>query len=199
VPEVVESNSEPGVTAPSRLTLGPTAAAEALGISRVALWKATRSGRVEQLASGAYDVEACRAALEKNSQPKNAKAGRSQKGHLARVAQVEQDRDAAPPRIDFDLPPAADSMAEAARRLEWLKLREKELKVDREEGRLVPLAEVNAHVAGMIMTARDELMRIPREEAGSLAQTTDPIRCEEIVAGRICRVLDKLTEFKRAA
>ena len=40
--------------------LGLRAAARALGISHVALLKATKGGRVAKLQNGRYDVEACR-------------------------------------------------------------------------------------------------------------------------------------------
>jgi hypothetical protein len=48
-----------------------------------------------------------------------------------------------------------ESIAEAARQLEWQRVREKTLKVDREEGLLVSLVAVNAFVAGMIVYARE--------------------------------------------
>src|SRR5579862_6477070 len=187
------------------MILGLRAAARELGISHVGLWKAQQAGRVQKLPDGKYDVEACRAALEQNSHPGQARAGRSQKAHQDRLAAMavvpsidevsggayevatttpEADRSlaasgiVASPVPRFEPTPDPNSIAEAGRQLEWEKVREKRLKLDREEGRLVPIAEVNAFVAGMIISARDELIRIAREEAGSLSQTSDPIACE---------------------
>lgn len=163
---------------------GLRAAAAALGISDVALLKAKKTGRIKTEPDGTYDVEACRVALAANSHPVQSRVARMQKRG---------------PRVDSKAAPDDGSIAEAARQLEWEKLREKRLKVDREEARLVPLHEVNAFVAGMVIKARDEFLRIGREEAGALAQISDPVKCEEIVTARVVEALEKLTEYRPAA
>jgi hypothetical protein len=89
--------------------------------------------------------------------------------------------------------------AEASRQLEWQRVRSLQLKVDREEGRLVALDQVNAFVAGMILKARDELTRIPLEVRDVLAQETDPIRCGQLIETKIQAALVKLSEYRIAA
>jgi hypothetical protein len=125
--------------------------------------------------------------MARNTNPGKSKSARAQ----------QTPREPIQERLDTE--PDQNSLAEAARQLEWEKLREKRLKVDREESRLVPIAEVNAFVAGMIIKARDELVRIGQEEASALAQEMDPMKCEAIVSGRIFSVLEKLTEYRQAA
>jgi hypothetical protein len=99
----------------------------------------------------------------------------------------------------FSLLPAEGTQAHASLQLETLKVREKQIKLDREEGRLVELAPLNAYVAGMIMTAREELMHIPTELRDDLAQQTDPLECERMVATRIRQVLARMSEYRLAA
>jgi hypothetical protein len=89
--------------------------------------------------------------------------------------------------------------AEASRQLEWQRVRSLQLKVDREEGRLVPLDQINAFVAGMILKARDELTRIPLEVRDVLAQESDPIRCGHLIETKIQAALVKLSEYRIAA
>ena len=89
--------------------------------------------------------------------------------------------------------------AEASRQLEWQRVRSLQLKVDREEGRLVALDQINAFVAGMILKARDELTRIPMEVRDVLAQESDPIRCGHLIETKIQAALVKLSEYRIAA
>lgn len=177
-------------------SLGLRAAARELGISHVALLKAEKTGRVKKSPDGKFDVEACRRSLELNSHPVQSRVARLQRKQPAPEA-VEP---VAPPAADQEPvdAPADGSIAEAARQLEWEKLREKRLKIDREESRLVDVAAVNSWVAGMIMKARDELVRIGPELRDSLGQETDGIKCEAMVTDRIMQALEKLSEYKPA-
>jgi hypothetical protein len=175
-------------------------AARQLGISHVALMKAVKSGRVAKRQDGSFDVEACRVALDLNTHPGKSRAARTQQSDTASTSPSISER---PETFDPAMRPAIasideikDSTLEAVRQLEWEKVREKRLKLDREEGRLVELAPVNAWVAGMIVRARDELMRIPTELRDKLAHETDPLACEAMLLGRMEGVLARLAEFR---
>jgi hypothetical protein len=171
-------------------TLGLRAAARAIGVSHVALLKAETDGRVPKRVNGLFDVEACRAAMAANSHPTKARAGRSQQQHKPVIvpAAVEPDEEG----------PPAQSIAEAARQLEWEKVRAIRQKTDREEGRLVELIAVNAFVAGMIMKARDELIRIGAEIADVVACESDPVKCRATIDDRIGQALENLKEYRPA-
>jgi hypothetical protein len=167
-------------------TLGLRPAARELGISHVALLKAESDGRVPKRVAGKFDLAACRKALGQNSQPAKSRAARSQQRK-------------APEAPGEDGLPEGSSMAEAARQLEWEKLRAIRLKIDREDSKLVEVVAVNAFVAGMIMKARDELVRIGSELADRLSQETDPAKCRVYVDDRIFLVLANLKEYQPAA
>jgi hypothetical protein len=165
--------------------LGLRAAARELKISHVALLKAESDGRVPARIGGKFDVELCRAALAANTNPGKSKSARAQ-----------QNRPHDPDTQGIE--PSGDTLAEASRLHEWEKVRALKLKTDREEGRLVELSVINAFVAGMIMKARDELVRIGAELADSLAQTSDPVKCRALVDDRINQALFNLKTFEPA-
>jgi hypothetical protein len=166
--------------------LGLRAAARELGISHPALLKAERAGRVKKLSDGSFDVEACRTAIEANSSPRH-----------SRIARIQQNRpvptviEATPEEIT-----ANRTLAEAARQLEWEKLRAQKQKTDREAGLLCEVSAVNAYVAGMIIKARDDLSRIGQEISDRLANETDAVKCRVIVDDRIFQVLESLKEYR---
>jgi hypothetical protein len=89
-----------------------------------------------------------------------------------------------------------DTFQEAQRQKEWIRVKRDALELRRKEGEVVPLAEINAWCAGMVIRAREVLIRIAPELKDRLAQETDPIRCEKLIAGEINRALNELAEYK---
>jgi hypothetical protein len=163
----------------TRLGLRP--AAVKLGISHVALLKAAKAGRVQRGEDGLFDVEACVEALKTNSHPGKQASARAQ----------QQEKPA---------PEAGDrSYNEACTQEKWLAVEERKLKLAQRRGELVGIAEINAYVAGMIIRARDILLRIGPELRDRLSQETDPVRCEEWVAAEVNRSLAELAEFRSGA
>ena len=73
------------------------------------------------------------------------------------------------------------------------KLRDLDLKT--REGKLIEAEPVRRAVSTMIIKARNELIRIPRELRDRLAQTTDAIEIEGLLEDRIKRALSNLSEF----
>lgn len=174
-------------------TLGLRATARAIGVSHVALLKAETDGRVPKRVNGLFDVDACRKAMSANSHPTKARAGRSQQQKPVVVPAA-----VVPPAGPDEEGPPPQSIAEAARQLEWQKVRALTLKSDLAEGRLVELVAVNAFVAGMIMKARDELVRIGAEIADALARESDPAKCRAALDDRIFQTLANLKEYRPA-
>ncbi|HEY4088862.1 MAG TPA: hypothetical protein VGM43_23185 [Bryobacteraceae bacterium] len=162
------------------------------GLSNNGLKKAITDGRCPPIPEGAFDVDdyvqRARREIKASTRPA-----------LSRAARMQQQQPARPPEpgdeeaesVEGDL-----SLAEASRRLEWAKAREKELKVEEQKGKLVDTALINNWVAGMIITARDELARIGPELRERLANELDPIVCEKMVTDRISQVLQKLRQFE---
>jgi hypothetical protein len=167
--------------------------ANALNVSRQRFVKMIEEGKVPPRPEGkTWNVEeylaTCRHLIGENTRPALSRAARKQQKNPVYL-------DGPDTRGEL-IAPAVGTLAEATRLLEWEKYREKRIKVDQEEGKLVEISAVNAFVAGMIIRARDELTRIGPEIRERLAQENDPIKCESMVSDRIFQVLEKLTEYR---
>src|ERR1700680_4506229 len=91
-----------------------------------------------------------------------------------------------------------ESINQAQRRKEVAIADLRELELKQKRGELVAVSEVNAFVSGMIVRARDILLRIAPELRDRLATCTDPIECEAMVTDEVHRALRELSEFKTA-
>ena len=158
------------------MRLGLRAAAKALGISHVALLKAAKAGRVSRAEDGSFNVEECKKQLERNTNPKKRHSERAESGSGNNAG-------------DYNA---------AATQLEWLKVDKTKLELERRRGELVPIAEINAYVAGMIIRARDILLRIGPELRDRLAQEADPVACEGLIDGEVQRALRELAEYEHS-
>ena len=163
------------------MALGLRAAARELGISHVALHKAEKAGRVKQEPNGGFDIEKCRKALAENSNPEKQRQARSQRKSPATSQNAES---------------GEHTYSEALRRREWLKVEKEELSLERQRGELVELTPINAFVAGMILKAQEELLRIGPELRDRLAQETDSIKCEGLVTAKIEQALNHLAQYR---
>jgi len=88
------------------------------------------------------------------------------------------------------------SYFEAQRQREWIRVEKEKLELDLRREQVVELAPINAWGAGMILKAREELLRIAPELRDRLAQETDPIACEKLVAARVNAALSVLAEYR---
>ena len=170
--------------------VGLRAAAKELKISHVALLKAFKNGRVKKLEDGSFDVEKCRRALELNSHPGKQAAARSQQ------TKAEPTTSTTDARLEgAGEPESGASYTEALRVREWIRVEKEKLNLARQRAELAAIVEINAWIAGMIMRARDILLRIPPELRDKLAQEDDPVRCEELLMEEIHRSLRELAEY----
>ena len=167
--------------------MGVMETAKSLGVSHVAIIKAEREGRIPKRVNGLFDVELCRVAIIQNSAPKKQRAGRSQQGGSVSTVPSGTGGES-----------ENESIAEAARQLEWEKVRALKQKTDKDEGHLVEVVAVNAFVAGMIIKARDELTRVGAELADRLGRESSPPQCMARVDDRISQALPALHEYRPA-
>jgi hypothetical protein len=168
-----------------------TSLAKRVDLSVNGLKKALEDGRCPPIpvppTSAAEWATVARRQIKARTRPALSNAARKQQRKPVNLSEVVGEI----PEADGD-----ETLAEAARQLEWEKLREKQIKNEREEGRLVEVVVINAFVAGMIMKARDELIRIGAEIADRLARESDPAKCRALVDDRISQSLEALTEYR---
>jgi len=177
------------------------------GATLAAVQKALKNQRITRAADGSIDFErADREWLEHSDQSKfrgdypddlgGQTGGRvgGQGGHSADDHHEGPEPDAGDDQADAEHDP--ESYREAQRRREWVRVRREELALARLKGELAPVAEVNAWVAGMILRAKEILLRIAPELRDRLAQEKDAAKCEALVTAEVQRALNQLAEFK---
>jgi hypothetical protein len=178
-------------------------AAKQLELTHQALVKAAQCGRVTREADGTYDVSKVRQQLAENT---NALKRRKSK-RPAQLVVTESGNQAEVITGSVAVPITENgaqkgdnrTLAEAQRRREWLKVQKDELELARKRAELAPIGEINAWVAGMIIRAREVLVRIGPELKDRLAQQPNPHECERLVMGEVHRALNELAEFKPVA
>jgi len=172
-------------------------AAKHLGITQPALVKAAKTGRVTREKDGTYDVERVRKQLAQNT---NALKRRPGKKPVAESDNQSSEAVISPitiPIAEEVAPEPGDrTLAEAQRQREWIRVQKDALTLARDRAELAPIGEINAWVAGMIIRAREILMRIAPELKDRLAQQSNPHECERLVADEVKRALNELAEFK---
>ncbi|HUQ90901.1 MAG TPA: hypothetical protein VM120_04405 [Bryobacteraceae bacterium] len=141
---------------------------------------------------GGYDVEKCRVALERNTNPEKSRQAKAQQRKAAAVTTVTTDR----PQSEDSAGSPERTYSEALRQQAWVKLERDKLDLQKRQAELVELGPINAFIAGMILRARDEMVRIAPELRDQLAQEADPIRCEAMLAKRIERSLGAMAEYR---
>jgi hypothetical protein len=100
----------------------------------------------------------------------------------------------APEGMRGRLPQTALGRVQLARdlaRANWERMR-----LDREQGKLVPINEVTRFYTEMLLRVRDELSSVGAETMNSLADTNDAIECCEIVDRRIEKALRSISEWR---
>jgi hypothetical protein len=163
----------------------------ASGGSLAAVQKALATGRIEIGADGLIDPEeADRGWLERTN---------SSQSRQVREKRQGTKESAEEPRHSSAGSSEGQSYFEAQRQREWIRVQKDQLELDLRRQQVVELAPINAWGAGMILKAREELLRIAPELRDRLAQEADPIACEQLVAARIQSALNVLAEYRHKA
>ncbi len=167
---------------------GPVAKwAERYGISRQAAYKRLK-GHGIPVTRGRVDFDQADMIWAKSVNPLQQQrgAGRAAPATAAPAGPVRPILSAAP----------ISSLSAAQLRRELVRLEKETLLLGEQKKLLVPVGEVNAWVSGMIIRAKDVLLRIGPELRDRLAQESNPIRCEDLVMAEVRRSLSELAEYR---
>jgi hypothetical protein len=109
-----------------------------------------------------------------------------------------QNRDASKVRKTMRAAVEADngSYLAAKTQREYVRLKLDDLELARKRGELAPVGEINAWVSGMIIRARDILLRMPGDLKDRMAQQTNAHECEALMMQEVHRPLNELAEFR---
>lgn len=87
---------------------------------------------------------------------------------------------------------SGETIARAQLRKEIALANNRELEYFQKRQLLVPVAHVNRWFGGVIIQARDALLRLPAELRDRIAAETDPIECERVIREKLVEVLKRL-------
>jgi hypothetical protein len=168
-------------------------------VTHPTLLTAVQKGRITREVDGSYDVSKIRRQLAATAnQAKMRKAAKPAASHPGVVNGLASGVMHPTVTRANEIDGQNRTFAEAQRRREWLRVERDRIELMRKRSELVPIAEINAFVAGMIIRAREILMRIAPELKDRLAQTANPHECETLVAGEVFRALNELAEYRPA-
>lgn len=162
--------------------------AKALGVSHVAVIKAFQTGRIPRETDGSYNLEKVKLAWEANTNPSQSRRARTQQRTTSETPPGTTDA------VAGEIPEG--SIAEANRRKEWLTVQDKQLTLERKRGEIASVAEVNAFVSGMIIRAKDIMLRIGPELRDKLANETSAARIEALINAEVNRALREMQEYR---
>jgi phage terminase Nu1 subunit (DNA packaging protein) len=162
--------------------------AEELGISRQAVSKAEKTGRITRAASGLFDLDAAAIQYRLHTDPEQRARSLQQKGGGVEVMD--------PPVLE--LPPTSDAarlVREKARReaaeadLAELELREK-------RGEIMAMSEHRRVLFSLTRAIRDALLQIPSRSAALVAAEISQPQCQAILDAEMRKVLQQLAAWQ---
>ena len=187
--------------------------AKAVGMSESGVRKAEKYKRIVLFSDGSVNLEASKKRLAENTDPARQRVRtKVRTGAQVRSGEVRTSAEAAPPieneeqalgavelvrRVleqgghDAPASPVTFQTARVAESI--LKSRERELRLQRQRGELVPIADVRSHVAKAFVGYRQTIQRIPVRHAASIAAELG------VDAGKLERLMAKAIQIELEA
>lgn len=149
------------------------------GISPQAAYKRIKSGRVKLTANGKIDSDEAGKQWDRNKNLRQQLRGAPQQ--------------AARPKAP-EAPQRADSLADAQRAREWLKVAKDKILLDQLQGSVLPKQEVERAWSAMISAARSRLLLLPDKVAPRVAVISEVLEVRAVLDEAIREALSALSE-----
>lgn len=158
------------------------------GVSHVTVLNRIKSGKIPTTSDGKIDPRAADAAWKKNHDPDRQlrKDVAPNSGHIAAESM-------SPGPAAAGTEPISE-LREYRTKRELIRLQKETLDLGLLKKRLIDSDEVAAAWSGMITRAKNMLLAIPDELGDILASEYNPIRCRELLRGKIEKALVNLAE-----
>lgn len=163
--------------------------ARELKITRQAVSKAEKAGRISRAASGMFDLDAARIQYQLHTDPEQ----------QARSMQQRSDGGTEvldPPAVELRGDAAALIAAKARREQAEAQLAELELAEKR--GEIMAVGEHKRVLFALARTVRDAVLQISSRSAALVAATDDRQQCQAILDAEVRKVLDQLVAWRPA-
>jgi hypothetical protein len=163
-----------------------------LGVSHTAINKAARKGRIPREPDGSFDLEKVRAVWDVNVDHRQRRPSVEPKPAVQPAEKLRKGPGKSSSKAD------PESLYEATRRTQWLKVLEKELDLAKRKGEVMLVAEVEKLIANMISSARGRLLLLANEVAPRVAVITSVLECQAIIDNEVRKALSALSETNAA-
>jgi 16S rRNA G1207 methylase RsmC len=163
--------------------------ARELKITRQAVSKAEKAGRISRAASGMFDLDAARIQYQLHTDP----------DQQSRSLQQRSDGGTEvldPPAVELRGDAAALIAAKARREQAEAQLAELELAEKR--GEIMAVGEHKRVLFALARTVRDAVLQIPARSAALVAATDDRQQCQAILDAEVRKVLEQLAAWRPA-
>lgn len=171
---------------------GAKLAAE-LGITRQAVHKAERSGRIARGANGLFDLDWTKSQYRKNTDPEQQMRSFQQRPETPIAELVVAER----PPMEFAGDAQALVAAKARREAAEADLAELELAEKR--GQIMAVLDHRKIMFEFARRVRDSIMQVPSRSAPLVAAEGDQRTCQRIIEGEIRAVLQQLSQVEPPA
>lgn len=189
------------------MTVGPSALAKALGVSRDMVARYRRAGKITPDENGQYDLDTARAQLAATLRPK--------RGGPERIGERAENYGSAPaeigePEVQFPAEPTTKTvivqrqmgappkgtLAYEQLRLERARTTKALIDIRRIRGELIPKDECRHEWGRMISAARAAILMLPAKVAPRVAAIGDVLECQAILEREVRALLNELKDYK---
>jgi hypothetical protein len=164
--------------------------ADELGITRQAVHKAEKSGRIMRAANGLFNLEAAKIQYRMNTDPEQQMRSLQQRPEKPVAELVVPDR---PMEFAGD----AQALVAAKARREAAEADLAELELAEKRGQIMSVADHKRIVFALARAVRDALLQVPSRAAALLAAESDQRACQRIVEAEIRAVLQQLMQVEQ--
>jgi len=165
--------------------------ARELKITRQAVSKAEKAGRISRAASGMFDLDAARIQYQLHTDPEQQSRSLQQRSDGGAATEVLD-----PPAVELRGDAAALIAAKARREQAEAQLAELELAEKR--GEIMAVGEHKRVLFALARTVRDAVLQISSRSAALVAATDDRQQCQAILDAEVRKVLEQLAAWRPA-
>jgi phage terminase Nu1 subunit (DNA packaging protein) len=160
--------------------------ARELNISRQAVSKAEKSGRISRSGNGMFDLEAAGIQYRLHTDPEQQARSLQQRGHDVEVMD--------PPAVE--LRGDAQALIAAKARREQAEAQLAELELAEKRGEIMAVGEHRRVLFALCRAIRDAVLQISARSSAMLAAAGDQAQCQAILDAEVRKVLEQLETWR---
>ena len=160
--------------------------ADALGVTRQAVYKAEKTGRIARSANGMFDLDACAIQWARNTDPEQQARSLAQRGSDVEVMD--------PPAVE--LRGDAQALIAAKARREAAEAQLAELELAEKRGEIMAVGEHKRVLFALCRAIRDAMLQIPARASAQCAASNDQAQVQSLLDVEVRQALEQLKQWR---